>query len=153
MTNYVACARGGGAFSVPNGNTTRIHTQAETQEIADLFMSHGQTGCDTTRAYGYASSEEVCSVTPNASVSCTRITLSLWYFYYLHGENISGYQTSHRRCLLAVRLALLKLVEIGGFMTIQHRMVRFIPTPAPCPICPGWSKAMRQLGRNTLVLV
>jgi aryl-alcohol dehydrogenase-like predicted oxidoreductase len=58
--NHVAYVQGGGAFGVPNTNTTRIHTLAEAQEIVDLFMGHGQTGFDTARAYGYGSSEEVC---------------------------------------------------------------------------------------------
>jgi aryl-alcohol dehydrogenase-like predicted oxidoreductase len=51
--------QGGAAFGAPN-TITRINTIPEAQEVVDLFLSHGQSGFDTARSYGYGTSEEVC---------------------------------------------------------------------------------------------
>ena len=56
----IVSGQGGAAFGAPNTNTTRIHTIPEAQKVVDLFMSHGQNGFDTSRAYGFGTSEEVC---------------------------------------------------------------------------------------------
>jgi len=55
----VFVGQGGAAFGAPN-TITRIHTIPEAQEVVDLFLSHGQSGFDTARSYGYGTSEEVC---------------------------------------------------------------------------------------------
>lgn len=46
-------------FGEPNTNTTRIHSLSEAQEVVDVVVSHGHKAFDTSRFYGYGSSEEV----------------------------------------------------------------------------------------------
>jgi aryl-alcohol dehydrogenase-like predicted oxidoreductase len=55
-----ASGQGAASFGVPNTNSTRIHTLPEAQAVVDRFLSYGQNGFDTSRSYGYGTSEEVC---------------------------------------------------------------------------------------------
>ncbi|KIM81787.1 hypothetical protein PILCRDRAFT_8458 [Piloderma croceum F 1598] len=58
MPTRVPLILGAGSFGVPNTNTTRIHTLPEAQAVVDRFLSYGQNGIDTSRSYGYGTSEE-----------------------------------------------------------------------------------------------
>jgi len=58
MPTRIPLILGAGSFGVPNTDTTRIHTLPEAQAVVDRFLSYGQNGFDTSRSYGYGSSEE-----------------------------------------------------------------------------------------------